>query len=157
MPSIFRTPASPTLSNSESTVQIFAPRSRRERFFEGLGRGIGHAFHVLFPTLHNLREQSILGKVACIFAAPAVTLLTLTLPVVVTPYECSHGSREKHYQGADGRLVDFEEEGVERVLIAEEEVEENLHELKFNKWLMATQCVFGPVFCVKVLFGEFFL
>jgi len=123
-------------------------------FFQGLGDGFGDAFHALFPTLHNLREQSILGKIACIFAAPAVTLLTLTLPVVVTPYECTHGSREKHYQSADGRLVDFEEEGVERVLIAEEEVEENMHELKFNKWLMAAQCILGPLFCVKVLFDE---
>lgn len=153
VPSIFRTPASPTLSNSESTVQIFAPSTRRQRFVHAFH----HVFHTLFPTLHHLREQSVLGQIACMFAAPAVTLLTLTLPVVVTPYECSHSSREKNHQNTDGgRLVDFEEEGIERVLIAEEEVQENMHELVFNKWLMAAQCIFGPLFCTKVLFSGYF-
>jgi len=27
-----------------------------------------------------------------------------------------------------------------------------LHELKYNKWLMAAQCAFGPLWCVAVLF-----
>jgi sodium/potassium/calcium exchanger 6 len=53
-------------------------------------------------------------------------------------------------------LIEFEEEGTERVLIAEEEVEEEMHHqpLEYNKWLMATQCIFGSLFCVVVLFGE---
>jgi len=149
VPSIFRTPASPTLSETESEEQIFVPPTKRQKVFGAIGKVI----HILFPTLHRLREQSILGQIACIFAAPAVTLLTLTLPVVVTPYENKHASREKSIHGGDGRLVDFEEEGVERVLIAEEEIEENMHELSFNKWLMAAQCVCGPLFCARVLFG----
>ena len=35
----------------------------------------------------------------------------------------------------------------------EEEVAEEMHELKFNKWLMAVQCTLGPLFCVAILFG----
>jgi len=78
--------------------------------------------------------------------------LTLTLPVVVTRYESATASREKMFNG-DGRLVDFEEEGEERVLIAEEEVLEDMHEMSFNKWLTSVQCVIGPVFSVAVLFN----
>jgi sodium/potassium/calcium exchanger 6 len=73
---------------------------------------------------------------------------------MVTPYESSHAHEEKT-QGSEGRLIDFEEEGIERALIAEEEVQEEMHEMKFNKWLMAAQCALGPLFCVGVLFGEF--
>jgi hypothetical protein len=53
-------------------------------------------------------------------------------------------------------LIEFEEEGMERVLIAEEQVEEEMHHqpLEYNKWLLATQCIFGPLFCVVVLFSE---
>lgn len=78
-------------------------------------------------------------------------LLTLTLPVVVTRYENSHRSVEKPFSDGDAQLVDFEEEGIERALIAEEEVEKDLHELIFSKWLMAVQCVLGPLFCAGVL------
>lgn len=148
VPSIFRTPASPTISDGESEVHVYIPPTRRQRVFNVLGK----LRHTLFPTLHHFREQSLLGQIACLFAAPAVSLLTLTLPVVVTPYQSSSQGREKLHH-MDARLVDFEEEGIERVLIAEEEVEENLHEMSFNKWLMAAQCIFGPLFCVGVLFG----
>ena len=147
VPSIFRTPASPTVSEGESEVHVYIPPTRKQRVFNVLRK----LRHTLFPTLHHFREQSLLGQIACLFAAPAVSLLTLTLPVVVTPYRNSSQGREKHHH-VDARLVDFEEEGIERVLIAEEEVEEN-HEMSFNKWLMAAQCIFGPLFCVGVLFG----
>ena len=39
----------------------------------------------------------------------------------------------------------------------EEEVEEELHGLKFNRWLMAVQCALAPLFCVAILFGGFLL
>lgn len=86
--------------------------------------------------------------------------LTITLPVVVTPYTAERSVEKPPTVDAgsrDSRLIDFEEEGVEegRALIAEEEVVEELHELKYNKWLMAAQCMFGPLWCVAVLFGEF--
>ncbi|KDQ24471.1 hypothetical protein PLEOSDRAFT_1067296 [Pleurotus ostreatus PC15] len=85
-----------------------------------------------------------------IFAAPAVMMLTLTLPVVVMKYEYAHNS-PRHVP--EGRLVDFEEEGVERVLVAEEEAKDELHDMDYNKWLTAVQCVAGPIFAVSVLFN----
>ena len=86
--------------------------------------------------------------------------LTITLPVVVTPYTPERSTEKLlaiDVGSGDSRLTDFEEEGVEgeRALIAEEEVVEELHELKYNKWLMAAQCIFGPLWCVAVLFGKF--
>jgi sodium/potassium/calcium exchanger 6 len=103
-----------------------------------------------------------MGKVVSLFAAPAVMALTITLPVVVTPY-IAENSAEK-LPGVltgttDSRLIDFEEEGVEveRALIAEEETVEEMQELRYNKWLMATQCIFGPLWCVAVLFGEVYV
>lgn len=150
VPSIMRTPASPstTASELESEEQLYTPLSKRQRVFSVLSQ----IRHTLLPTFSNFGSQSVAAQIACVLAAPAVLCLTLTLPVVTTPYESSHSSREKAFNG-DARLVDFEEEGTERVLIAEEEVEENLHQLQFNKWLMAVQSVVGPLFCVEVLFG----
>jgi len=153
LPYIMRTPASPSISTSEvgSEEQLYTP-SKRQRVWSVFRQ----TFHTLFPTLSNLRQQSLLARVACIFAAPAILCLTLTLPVVVTPYGSDPASPEKMLIGGDARLVDFEEEGQERVLIAEEETQENLHQLQFNRWLMSAQCVLGPLFCVAVLFGIYF-
>ena len=150
-PSIYRIPPSPTttLSDTESDEQLYTPLTKRQRIWAALGK----AYHILFPTLHNFGQQSRLTQMACVLAAPAVLFLTLTLPVVVTPYNSLHASHEKIY--GDARLVDFEEEGIERTLIAEQEVEENMHELTFSKWLTAVQCVLGPLFCIQVLFGRF--
>ncbi|KIM85010.1 hypothetical protein PILCRDRAFT_817849 [Piloderma croceum F 1598] len=148
IPSISRTPASPTTSDGDDEAQQYTPPTRRQRILHILGR----TGHILCPSLHHFRSKSFLGKIASIFAAPAVLALTLTLPVMVTPYESSHAHEEKT-QGSEGRLIDFEEEGIERALIAEEEVQEEMHEMKFNKWLMAAQCALGPLFCVGVLFA----
>ncbi|RDB25972.1 putative cation exchanger C3A12.06c [Hypsizygus marmoreus] len=148
VPSIFRTPASPTVSDVDTELQAYKPPTRRQRIYSVLSQ----IAHTLFPSLHHFRNQSILGQVASVLAAPAIMALTLTLPVVVTPYEDAKISREKLLHHNDARLVDFEEEGVERVLIAEEEVLEELHEMSFNKWLMAAQCAIAPVFCTSVLF-----
>ncbi|PFH52952.1 hypothetical protein AMATHDRAFT_1684 [Amanita thiersii Skay4041] len=149
IPSIRRTPASPSESEITTESSAYIPLTRRQRFVQNAG----HVFHTLFPTLHQFRKQSILGQIASVFAAPAVLLLTLTLPVVVTPYISAASSKEK-LVGNDAQLMDFEEEGVQRVLIAEEEVEEGLHEMPFNKWLMVAQCVFAPFFCASVLFND---
>lgn len=149
-PSIYRIPPSPsaTTSDAESDEQLYTPLTKRQRIRTALGK----VYHILFPTLHNFRQQKLLTQMACILAAPAVLCLTVTLPVVVTPYNNLHPSHEKI--AGDARLVDFEEEGIERALIAEQEVEENTHELSFSKWLTAVQCVLGPLFCVQVLFGS---
>ncbi|KDR76331.1 hypothetical protein GALMADRAFT_226030 [Galerina marginata CBS 339.88] len=151
LPSILRTPASPpmTTSDVDSEEQLYSPPTKRQRAWAVISK----TYHTLFPTLHNLGSQSVLSTIACLLAAPAVLCLTITLPVVVTPYPNPHSAPEKLYN-ADAPLVDFEEEGMERVLIADEEVESNMHELHFSKWLMAAQCIFGPLFCVKVLLGS---
>jgi len=140
---------SETDTESQHSHGLYTMPSRRQRFTHVLG----HTFHLLFPTLHGFRTKSFLGKIAAVFAAPAVMALTLTLPVVVTAYESAGKEREKLHGGqSESRLIDFEEEGVERALIAEEELTEEMHELKFNKWLMAVQCTLGPLFCVAILF-----
>lgn len=149
VPVITRTPASPAPSDTDESQMYVPPPTRRQRAF----RVTGHIFHVLFPTLHNFWSKSFLGMIAAVFAAPAVMMLTLTLPVVVTDHAAIESPTET--KQSVGRLVDFEEEGVERTLIAEEEVEHDLHELEFNKWLMAVQCTLGPLFCVAILFGAF--
>jgi len=153
LPFIMRTPASPSLteSNTEDEERLYAPPSKRQRVWTVLRQ----TFHTVFPTLSDFRQQSMLSMIAAVLAAPAVLCLTLTLPVVVTPYGKGSSSREKTVAGEDARLVEFEEEGQERVLIAEEEIEDNLHQLQFTRWLMAVQCICGPLFCVKVLFGNY--
>lgn len=136
------------ISDDDTESQNYVPPTRWQRILSVQGNII----HTLLPSLHHFKNQSILAQIASIFAAPAVMLLTLTLPVVVTRYESATTSREKMFSG-DGRLVDFEEEGEERVLIAEEEVLEDMHAMSFNKWLMSVQCAIAPVFCVAVLFS----
>lgn len=150
-PSIYRIPPSPstTISDAETDERLYIPLTKRQRIWAALGK----TYHILFPTLDNFQKQSLLTQMASILAAPAVLCLTVTLPVVVTPYKDLHSSHEKKY--GDAPLVDFEEEGIERTLIAEPEMEENIHELSFNKWLAAVQCVLGPLFCVQILFGRF--
>ena len=148
--SISHTPSSPTATGSETDTETgtYAPPSRGQRVF----RTIGLVCHVLFPTLQDFKGKSFLGMIVSVFAAPAVMALTLTLPVVMTKHHAQGSSDEKPENAAP--LVEFEEEGVERTLVAEDIVEEEMHELQFNKWLMAVQCVLSPMFCIAILFGE---
>ncbi|KAI0314610.1 Sodium/calcium exchanger protein-domain-containing protein [Amylostereum chailletii] len=148
IPTISHTPASPTIDNppdpeGQSSVKL----SRRQRVFNV----VSSICHTLFPTFLGFRSKSVLAKIAAVFAAPAVFALTITLPVIVMPYDNSHSHYEKSILSSDP-LLTFEEEGIERALIAEEEVQEELHHLGFSKWLMATQCVLGPLFSAGVLF-----
>ncbi|KZT00836.1 uncharacterized protein LAESUDRAFT_764290 [Laetiporus sulphureus 93-53] len=125
--------------------------------WQRIARVLGHVFHIVFSTLHEIESKPLLGKVAVMLAAPTVMALTLTLPVVVTAYEDVRHERKKLRGiagGGESRLVDFEEEDIERTLIAEDEVAEEMHELKYNKWLMAVQCTLGLLFCVAILFDR---
>lgn len=147
-------PSNPA-SETDTASHRFTPPSKPQRVKHVLYR----IWHVLFPTLHHFWDKTFVGKIVSLFAAPAVTALTITLPVVVTPFMVEDSVEKLATIGAesaDPRLVDFEEEGVEteRALIAEEETVEGLHEFDYNKWLTATQCVFGPLWCVAVLFGK---
>ena len=139
-------------SETDAASHQFTPPSKPQIVKDVLYR----VWHVLFPTLHHFWDKSFVGKTAALFAAPAVMALTITLPVVVTPYVAENSAEKRTTGTVDSRLIDFEEEGVEveRALIAEEETMEELHELKYNKWLMATQCIFGLLWCVAVLFGD---
>lgn len=157
IPSIMHTPASPSDAASTTTTEVepYVPPSKLQRVW----RVVKKTYYILFPALHHFREKNALGKIASLLAAPAVMALTLTLPVVVVPYDANGSASEKlhkrrHSTGEDGRLVDFEEDGIERALIAEEVMQSDLHEIEFNKWLMAAQCVLGPLFCLGVLFHE---
>jgi solute carrier family 24 (sodium/potassium/calcium exchanger), member 6 len=150
IPSFGHTPATPTISDGDAESQVFTPQTRWER----IKHAFGQVYHTLLPSLHNFKNKTFLGKIASILAAPAVMALTLTLPVVVTPYEGTKAHQEMPMGHAEGRLIDFEEEGIERALIAEEDVFEEMHEMRFNRWHMAAQCIFGPLFCAGVLFGE---
>jgi solute carrier family 24 (sodium/potassium/calcium exchanger), member 6 len=88
-----------------------------------------------------------------IFATPGVLALTITSPVVATSFGEIHAPRLD--ETAEGRLIDFEEDGVERVLVAEDELKEELYEAQFNRWLTALQCALGPVFCVLLVLGTY--
>ncbi|KIY43955.1 hypothetical protein FISHEDRAFT_67700 [Fistulina hepatica ATCC 64428] len=143
IPSISWVPPTPTESDTE--CQIPVPMTKRQRLWHIVER----VFHVLFPSLHHFKEKTVIGQIASVFAAPAITLLTLTLPVAVTDYDEVRYAMEKIDNARP--LIDFEEEGVERVLVAEDEVTENSAAVSFNKWLLAVQCVLGPLFCVVVL------
>jgi len=144
IPEISHTPASPR-SDTNGDVAHHEVTARRQT----VRLAVKHMCHIFFPTMHEFKTKSLLGKVAAVFATPAVFALTITLPVVVRPYH-SPGDR---YEKAPSTTNIFEEDGIERTLVAEDVVLGEMHELKFNKWLMAVQCAFGPLFCTAVLFS----
>lgn len=109
-------------------------------------------FHTLFPHLQNISKKSVLSVLVAIFATPGVLALTITLPVVITSYE-NPSECPAANDTMNGRLVDFEEEGVERVLVAEDELKEDLDEGTYHKWLTAVQCILGPLFCMSIIIG----
>jgi sodium/potassium/calcium exchanger 6 len=141
-------------SQITSDTDFESPQNIPQTPWQRVTSCFAQAFHILCPSLQKFADKSFPGKIVSILAVPAVLALTLTLPIVVIPYENNDIRKENHHGGEVGRLIDFEEEGIERILIAEEEVQEEQHDLTFNKWLMVVQCVFGPLFCVAVLFSE---
>lgn len=141
---------SPEPSEADTDVQIFSAKTRWSAFVAILHR----TRRILFPTMSRFRSKAITGKIVAVFVAPAVLALTLTLPVVVTIPESVREAPEKQFDDtSEGRLIEFEEEGIERALTAEDEVQAEMHEAGFNKWLMAVQCICGPLFSVAVVFG----
>ncbi len=136
-----------TLSDGDDTDSTFVPPATSKLIYV-----LREVYHTLFPSMHHFHNQSVLGKVASLFAVPAVMLLTITLPVVVTPYDHDHSAHEK--MADSHNLIGFEEEGEERALLAEDIMQEQLHGVTFSKWLTAVQCVLGPLFCIGVLFRE---
>ena len=149
IPSVTHSPVSlaeaPTLTEVEEHVPP-PPQS------EGLRSILEQTWHILFPSLQHFKSKTLTGKIVSLLAAPAVMALTITLPVVITPFG-NDGSHEEKIDRHDTRLPEFEEEGVERVLMVEHEVEEELRVVGFNKWLTAVQCVLGPLLCVTAVFS----
>ncbi|KAG9046796.1 hypothetical protein FS837_003614 [Tulasnella sp. UAMH 9824] len=88
------------LAASSETLDV-KPPSRTRRVISEVG-------HILFPTLHNFMAptKSWFGRIAAVFAAPAVLMLTLSLPVVIISDE-----DEEEYEGKpyvpEGQLVDI--------------------------------------------------
>jgi solute carrier family 24 (sodium/potassium/calcium exchanger), member 6 len=145
IPEIAHIPASPLVEiSSDVAHHMVAARPRGTRFV------LARASHILFPTLHGFHAKSLLGKATAVLATPAVFALTITLPVVVEPYD-SAGYRFEKASTINDTLITLEGDGIERVLI--DKVEDEAHSLQFNKWLMALQCTLGPLFCVVVLFS----
>ncbi|KAH0832911.1 Sodium/calcium exchanger protein-domain-containing protein [Lanmaoa asiatica] len=148
IPSVPHTPASPPEAPALTEDEEQIPPTR----LQGLWHVLARTWHILFPSLHHFKSKTLTGKIVSLLAAPAVMALTITLPVVITPYG-NDGSHEEKMDRHETRLSEFEEEGVERALIAEHEIQEDLHEVVFNKWLTAVQCILGPLFCVAILFS----
>jgi len=146
IPEISHTPASPRLDTNDSLHRTTEATRHR-----GVRHTLARASHLLFPTLHEFYAKNLLGKAVSVFAAPSVFVLTVTLPVVVRSYDIS-GYRHEKAPSIVNTHSTFEEDGIERTLVAEEESAE-IHEMQFNKWLMAVQCAFGPLFVTAVLFS----
>ncbi|KAG8908711.1 hypothetical protein FRC01_007275 [Tulasnella sp. 417] len=70
-------------------------------------RVLSEVGHTLFPTLHNLTapNKSWFGRIAAVFAAPAVLVLTLSLPVVIVSDD-EDEDEDKPFV-PEGQLVDI--------------------------------------------------
>ncbi|WWC65382.1 uncharacterized protein I303_108000 [Kwoniella dejecticola CBS 10117] len=72
----------------------------------------------------------------------------------------SHGSLRRlnsHLEAGDLTLDDITPTGEGGTKEEEEDLYEELNEergLEFNKWLTATQCVLGPMFCITIMFND---
>ncbi|PPQ66549.1 hypothetical protein CVT24_007114 [Panaeolus cyanescens] len=147
VPTINQVPASPsdTLSLTDTELANSIVIDRRPKW----QRALSAAFQILFPTLQGLHKASIISMITRITAVPPIFALTLTLPVVVTPHQSQQMSTDKM---PEEQALSALSTGEDDVLVAEDLVEAGLHGgLTFNKYLMAAQCVFGPLFCVKVI------
>ncbi len=142
--------------------------SRRKR----MSRRIARIFHVLMPTLFHLREKKALSAIASILAAPAVFILTITLPVVVSFRHDKDDASFRGYEVCEEHLIDVESDndptpraGTAMEAQSEPETanqEQNPSEdsdkeaepgPRINKYLTATQLILGPLWIVVVCFG----
>lgn len=148
-----------------------AESSRPVRILKG-------TLHMLFPSLQHFGRKSISGKVFGVFAAPALLLLTLTLPVVddsAEGYSVNKGGVQlDNREDADDTLSEVETEEQDThatgqaaaqlhslILDQSPDDAENAEEkasdarvLLFNKYLTAAQCILSPLFISSVLFCE---
>ncbi|KIJ52641.1 hypothetical protein M422DRAFT_26210 [Sphaerobolus stellatus SS14] len=126
---------------------------RPPTFWQRIQHTIYRISQIIFPHLHNFSHKSIASIFVGIFATPGVLALTLTIPVVTTSMEEGVHLRSPVDDTINTHLLDFEEDGVERVLVAEDELKDELYGGAYHKWLTAFQCAIGPIFCVSMVMG----
>ncbi|KAH7106497.1 Sodium/calcium exchanger protein-domain-containing protein [Auriculariales sp. MPI-PUGE-AT-0066] len=167
------TASSPTLTQPHDDARSIARKAGSVR------RSVAHRiYRTLFPSLQNFGSKSWIGRIASVLCVPAVFALTITLPVVVTsdPHAVPEPAISIPDIARNGQLIDIDEdveaqaddnfgqvtdaaveelrEGLQDVLLAEEEVLESMHGKRYSRWLMAVQCVFGPLLCWVVLLSR---
>lgn len=151
---------SPTDTMSAPTPRkLFVPDEPRDE--AGWKIVLRSVAHTLFPSLVDLGSRPWLWKIIAVCSAPAIFLLTLTLPVVVDEPETEAGilaadeARRAGTPSLEAQLIEYDESDAEEDLLrARIEAEEHVHDVRFNKWLTATQCALSPVFCISVLFSK---
>ncbi|KAG6327015.1 hypothetical protein ID866_12074 [Astraeus odoratus] len=151
IPSISHTPALPDGSDASTDVERYVPLTKTQRLYYVIAR----TCYILFPSLHYFRSKGFLGKIASLFAAccrGADAEAPYRRNAVQEPRE-PEGEEEDYHAAHDTPLVESEVVMMERTLVAEEAIQEDLYEMKYNKCLMAAQCVLGPLFYVAALFG----
>ncbi|KAH7341769.1 Sodium/calcium exchanger protein-domain-containing protein [Rhizoctonia solani] len=134
------------------SIHIFSPNSPVVQ--PQWKRILRQVMHTLFPSLVDLPSRPWVWKIVAVCSAPAIFVLTLTLPVVVNDHESDLNSGEGAERPVTPLLIDYDESDVEdEMMQARMEAEEHVHDVHFNKWLTAVQCALSPVFCVSVLFS----
>ncbi|KAG8908491.1 hypothetical protein FRB99_005849 [Tulasnella sp. 403] len=167
-------PSSPSSTINEILISGHESTKRRWTPFAHYP-SLSNVLSTLFPTLLQFTSsnRSFIGRIISILAAPAVLLLTLSLPVVIVSND--EGERLKketqveiHMEPADPeaygnnfaeRIQPATEEELERDAESEvssimNDLEKEMHPEGFAKWLLATQCIAGPLFVTAALFSR---
>jgi sodium/potassium/calcium exchanger 6 len=106
--------SSSQLPLSSLSFQSLAKPTAQPNLHWGLGL-LSTAARLLFPTLVGTRRKSVLGMGASILAAPAVFMLTLTLPVVIShPDLVDSAKKENALQGDPAEGGDGEDAQAQR-------------------------------------------
>lgn len=142
-------PTSPSVSPATLLLssQVLPTETRRQRLLHY----IADASSILFPTLQALQKKTFPSKLTSIVAAPAVFLLTITVPVILAHEQ--HETFPEPKAPALGQPIDVEQEGMYQVLETEAELRGDIEDIPFNQWLAVAQCILGPLFCAAALFG----
>ncbi|KAF8340649.1 Sodium/calcium exchanger protein-domain-containing protein [Cantharellus anzutake] len=141
---------------------------------KGMSRRIARIFHVLTPTLFHLSEKRFLSAAASILAAPAVFMLTVTLPVVVSSVVEGDDDWSVKDEVPEGPLigVEFDDDSAHPARTAvdgrhhsravDQEPEQDISEdsdvaaqpgPELNKYLTAIQLILGPLWVMAIFFG----
>jgi hypothetical protein len=112
-------------------------------------------FSVLFPTLSDFKEKSLLDKLSSIVVVPSVFLLTVTLPVVDIPAEKNEETGVPVLQvESPSSSIHEGVEGIPSALSAGPPEPEDSRHVQWNRWLVLIQCVLAPIFVVLTAFGK---